>query len=79
MRQTKEESMSKKERKDDGAILLTIDQANVALACAQNDITASEFGEMPDYGDVSQMMFYLQRAELVQRLRTALKAHGEGV
>lgn len=60
-------------------IVLTLDQANVALACAQNDITASEFGEMPDYGDVSQMMFYLQRAELVQRLKTLLKACGEVV
>lgn len=60
-------------------IVLTLDQANVALACALNDITASEFGEMPDYGDVSQMTFYLRRAELVQRLDTALRAHGEGV
>ena len=60
-------------------ICLTLDQANVALACALNDITTSEFGEMPDYGDVSQMMFYLQRAELVQRLKNALKAHGEVV
>ena len=60
-------------------ICLTLDQANVALACALNDITASEFGEMPNYGDVSQMMFYMQRAELVQRLKNALKAHGEVV
>lgn len=60
-------------------ICLTLDQANVALACAQNDITASEFGPMPDYGDVSQMTFYMQRAELVQRLKNALRAHGEVV
>ena len=60
-------------------ICLTIVQAKVALECAANDITASEFGGMPDYGDVSQMMFYLQRAELVQRLKNALKAHGEVV
>ena len=60
-------------------ICLSIVQAKVALECAQNDITASEFGEMPDYGDVSQMMFYMQRAELVQRLKNALKAHGEVV
>ena len=60
-------------------ICLTIEQAKVALECALNDITASEFGEMPDYGDVSQMMFYMQRAELVQRLKNALKAHGEVV
>lgn len=60
-------------------ICLTLDQANVALACAQNDITASEFGEMPNYGDVSQMTFYMQRAELVQRLKNALRACGEVV
>ena len=60
-------------------ICLTLDQANVALACVQNDITASEFGEMPDYGDVAQMTFYMQRAALVQRLTNALKAHGEVV
>lgn len=60
-------------------IVLTLDQAKVALECAENDITASEFGEMPDYGDVAQMTFYMQRAELVQRLKTLLKACGEVV
>lgn len=60
-------------------IVLTLDQANVALACVLNDITASEFGEMPDYGDVAQMTFYMQRAALVQRLKTLLKACGEVV
>ena len=60
-------------------ICLTIEQARVALECAENDITTSEFGGMPDFKDVSQMMFYLQRAELVQRLKNALKAHGEVV
>ena len=60
-------------------ICLSIVQAKVALECAQNDITTSGFGEMPDFTDVSQMMFYLQRAELVQRLKNALKAHGEVV
>ena len=60
-------------------ICLTLDQANVALACVQNDITASEFGEMPDYGDVDQMTFYMQRAELVQRLKNLLRACGEVV
>ena len=60
-------------------ICLTLDQANVALACALNDITASEFGEMPDYGDVAQMTFYMQLAALVLRLTNALRAHGEVV
>ena len=58
---------------------LSLDEANVALACAQNDITASEFGEMPDYADVALMTFYMQRAELVQRLKNLLKACGEVV
>ena len=60
-------------------ICLSLDEANVALACALNDITASEFGEMPDYGDVAQMTFYMQRAALVLRLTNALRAHGEVV
>ena len=60
-------------------ICLTLEQAKVALECAENDITTSEFGGMPDFKDVSQMMFYLQRAELVQRLKNALRAHGEVV
>ena len=60
-------------------ICLSLDEANVALACALNDITASEFGEMPDYRDVAQMTFYMQRAALVLRLTNALRAHGEVV
>lgn len=71
--------MTKKERKDDGAIVLTIDQAKAALVCAEGDITTTTFGEVPDYADVSMMTFYMRRAELVQRLRTALRAHGEEV
>jgi hypothetical protein len=67
------------EWKGEGVIVLTLDQAKVALECAEGDITTSKFGEVPDYEDVSLMMFYLQRAELVQRLRTALKAYGEAV
>lgn len=71
--------MSKKECKGDGAIVLTIDQAKAALVCAEGDITTTTFGEVPDYADVSMMTFYMRRAELVQRLRIALKAHGEEV
>jgi len=69
--------MSKKEWKGEGVVVLTLDQAKVALECAENDITNSEFGPMLDYRDVDQMVSYLQRAELVQRLRTVLKAYGE--
>ena len=71
--------MSKKEWKGEGVIVLTLDQANVALSCAEGDITNSKYGEVPDYEDVSLMTFYLRRAELVLRLRTALRAHGEEV
>jgi hypothetical protein len=71
--------MSKKEWKGEGIIVLTLDQAKAALVCAEGDITTSKFGEVPDYEDVSLMTFYLQRAELVQRLRTALRAYGEEV
>ena len=61
-------------------IVLTLDQANVALACALNDIANSEnYGDMPDFKDVGLMTFYMQRAELVQRLKTLLKAGGEVV
>jgi hypothetical protein len=60
-------------------ICLSIVQAKVALECAENDITTTTFGEVPDYGDVSQMQFYLQRAELVQRLKSLLRACGEVV
>ena len=71
--------MSKKEWKGEGVIVLTLDQAKAALVCAEGDIMNSKFGDAPDYEDATVMMFYLQRAELVQRLRTALRAHGEEV
>lgn len=60
-------------------ICLSIVQAKVALECAENDITTTKFGEVPDYEDVSQMLFYHQRAELVQRLKNLLRACGEVV
>ena len=60
-------------------ICLTLDQAKVALVCAEGDIMNSKFGDAPDYEDVTVMMFYLQRAELVQRLKNLLRACGEVV
>ncbi len=71
--------MTKKEWKGEGVIVLTLDQAKVALECVEGDIMNSKFGDVPDYENVTVMTFYLQRAELVQRLRTALRAHGEVV
>ena len=63
----------------DRMIMLTLDQVKVALECVENDIEYSKHGDVPDYGDVAQMTFYMQRAELVQRLKNALKARGEVV
>lgn len=60
-------------------VALTLAQAKVALECAENDITTTKFGEVPDYGDVGQMQFYLQRAELVQRLKHLIRLSGEVV
>ena len=57
-------------------VTLTIEQALIALECAVKDVTASEFSE-PEFLDVGLMRFYLQRAELIQRLKTAINAAKE--
>jgi hypothetical protein len=57
-------------------VTLTIEQALTALECCANDVTASEFSQ-PEYVDVGLMRFYLQRAELMQRLKTAINAAQE--
>jgi hypothetical protein len=57
-------------------VTLTIEQALIALECAVKDVTASEFSE-PEFLDVGLMRFYLQRAELIQRLKTAINAAQE--
>jgi hypothetical protein len=46
----------------------------VALECIDNDISHSDHGDRPNYTDVSELMFYLQRAEVRQRLFTAIRA-----
>jgi hypothetical protein len=57
-------------------VTLTIEQALVALECAARDVTASEFSQ-PEYTDVHEMRFNLQRAELIQRLKNAINAAQE--
>lgn len=71
--------MSKEKWKGEGVIVLTLEQAKTALHVAESDIEYSNHGDAPDYESVEDMAHYLRRAELVQRLRTALKAHGETV
>ena len=58
-------------------ICLTLEQAKTALCVAQSDIEYSNHGDIPDYESVEDMAHYLRRAELVQRLKNALRAHGE--
>jgi hypothetical protein len=58
------------------SITLTFEQALIALECATNDVTASEFSE-PEFLDVATMRFYLARAELIQRLKHAINAAQE--
>jgi hypothetical protein len=55
-------------------ITITLIQAKTALECIDNDISHSDHGDPPNYTDVSELMFYLQRAEVRQRLLTAIRA-----
>ena len=57
-------------------VSLTIEQAKMALQCIESDIEISAYGEC-DYSDVEILVFYLQRAELAQRLRKAIKKQGK--
>lgn len=57
-------------------VTITLDQAQVALECVENDIALSEFGEV-EFEDVGALQFYLKRAELLQRLKAAIRAAQE--
>lgn len=57
-------------------VSLTVEQAKIALQCVQTDMELSPHSEI-DYNDVEILVFYLQRAELAQRLRKAIKAQGK--
>lgn len=58
-------------------VSLTLDQAKIALECIDQDIEMSGYGEC-DYNDVETLVFYLQRAELAQRLRKAIQTQVKG-
>lgn len=50
---------------------LTIEQAKLALEIIENDIFLSDASEC-DFNSVDELTFYLNRAELRQRLKTAI-------
>lgn len=54
-------------------VALTVEQAQIALDCVQNDIALSEFGQI-DFADVAALKFYLHRAELMHILQSAIRA-----
>ena len=64
-------------RKVEKMVSLTIEQAKMALQCIESDIEISAHGEC-DYNDVETLVFYLQRAELAQRLREAIQIQAKG-
>ena len=59
-------------------VCITLEQAQTALECIENDMELSRHGQV-DFDDIEALMFYLRRAELMKRLKNALKAHGEVV
>jgi hypothetical protein len=61
----------------DPTILITLEQAEAALECIDRDIESSYSNRDPNYHDTGEMMFYLRRAELRQRLTSAINAMKE--
>lgn len=57
-------------------VTITLDQALVALECVENDIALSKFGEV-EFENVEALQFYLKRAELLQRLKIAIRSAQE--
>lgn len=49
-------------------VCITLEQAQTALECIENDMELSKHGEV-DFGDIEGLMFYLRRAEVAERLR----------
>jgi hypothetical protein len=60
----------------DPTILITLEQAQTALDCIDRDMDYS-IHDRPNYHDTGEMMFYLRRAELRQRLTSAINANKE--
>jgi hypothetical protein len=49
-------------------VCITLEQAQTALECIENDMELSKHGEV-DFDDIEALMFYLRRAEVAERLR----------
>ena len=58
-------------------INITLDQAKLILELIENDIQSSEFG-VPDYTDLIQLNFYLERAVLRERVLSAINSSEGG-
>lgn len=54
-------------------ISITIEQAKTALECIDQDISISEYSEQ-EYECIETLRYYLNRAELRQRLKNAIKS-----
>lgn len=55
------------------SVTITKEQAGVVVELIKNDIEMSEFN-IPRYENVEDMLFYLRRAELLERLQAALNS-----
>ena len=58
-------------------INITKEQAKLILELIENDIQSSEFSE-PDYTDLTQLNFYLERAVLRERMLNAINSSEGG-
>jgi|APGre2960657404_1045060.scaffolds.fasta_scaffold550715_1 hypothetical protein len=54
-------------------VAITLSQAKTALECIKSDIEMSRHSET-DFLDINALRFYLERAEVAQRLENAIKA-----
>ena len=54
-------------------VAITLSQAKTALECIKSDIEMSRHLET-DFLDINALRFYLERAEVAQRLENAIKA-----
>jgi hypothetical protein len=54
-------------------ISITIEQAKIALECIEESISMSEFSAQ-EYECIKTLRFYLNRAEIKERLENAIKS-----
>jgi hypothetical protein len=64
---------TKQQTKEKIMIQLTLEQAKTAIEIVESDMAASAFGEV-EFANVNEMEFYLRRAQLLQRLKSAISA-----